>query len=182
MFYNNTEIKYTVVKINLGENANIIQQKGKPIQIYVRDHVAEELKRLTKKGYLERSTEITEDCFVSPAVITVNNKSIKIALDSRKLNEATIKRNAQLPNMEELISRISQKLSEETESEITITKLEFDYASGQLKLHKISKTNKKFVHIHDHRRRIYRILPFPERILRTGRHTNHLSGTDRQNT
>ena len=135
LFYNNTEIKDTVVKINLKENANIIQQKGRPIPIHLQDQVAEELKRLIKNGYLERATEITEDCFVSPAVITVKkDKSIKIALDSRKLNEATIKRKAQMPNMEELISRISRKISEETEGEITITKLDFDYAYGQLKL------------------------------------------------
>ena len=90
LFYNNTEIKDTVVKINLKENANIIQQKGRSIPIHLQDQVAEELKRLIKNGYLERATEITEDCFVSPAVITVKkDKSIKDALDSRKLNEAT---------------------------------------------------------------------------------------------
>ena len=135
LFYNNTEIKDTLVKINLEENANIIQRKRRPISIHSQDQVAEELKRLIKNGYLERATEITGDCFVSPAVITVKkDKSIKIALDSRKLNEATIKRKAQMPNMEELISRISRKISEETEGEITITKLDFDYAYGQLKL------------------------------------------------
>ena len=135
LFYNNTEIKDTVVKINLKENANIIQQKGRPIPIHLQDQVAEELKRLIKNRYLERATEITEDCFVSPAIITVKkDKSIKIALDSRKLNEATIKRIAQMPNMEALISRISRKISKETEGEITKTKLDFDYAYGQLKL------------------------------------------------
>ena len=72
---------------------------------------------------------------MSPAVITVKkDKSIKIALDSRKLNEATIKKKAQMPNMEELISRISRKISEEQEGEIWITKLDFDYAYGQIKL------------------------------------------------
>ena len=35
LFYNNTEIKDTVVKINLKENANIIQQKGRPIPIHL---------------------------------------------------------------------------------------------------------------------------------------------------
>ena len=77
LFYNNTEIKDTIVKINLKENANIIQQKGRPIPIHLQDQVAEELKRLIKNGYLERATEINEDCFVSPAVITVKkDKSI----------------------------------------------------------------------------------------------------------
>ena len=41
---------------------------------------------------------------------------------------------AQMPNMEELISRISGKLSEEKAGEIHITKLDFDYAYGQLRL------------------------------------------------
>ena len=84
---------------------------------------------------MERSTELTEGCFVSPAVITVKkDKSIKIALDSRKLNEATIKKKAQLPNMEELISRIPRKIFEEQEGEVWITKLDFDYAYDQIKL------------------------------------------------
>ena len=72
---------------------------------------------------------------MSPAVITVKkDKSVKIAVDSRKFNEATIKRKAQMPNMEELISRISRKKSEQKEGEIWLTKLDFDYAYGQIKL------------------------------------------------
>ena len=51
-------------------------------------------------------------------------------MDSRKLNEATFKER----HMEELISRMSRKISEETEGEIMITKLDFDYAYGQLNL------------------------------------------------
>ena len=52
-----------------------------------------EIKRLIDNGYLEKAQEIDENCFVSPAVITVKkDKSIKIALDSRKLNDISIKR------------------------------------------------------------------------------------------
>ena len=59
---------------------------------------------------------------MSPAVITVKkDKSIKLALDSKKLNEVTTKRKAQMPNMEELISRISRKISEGKEGEILAT-------------------------------------------------------------
>ena len=71
-----------IVKINIKENSNILQQRGRPIQIHIQDQVAEELKRLIKNGYLERATGITKVCFVSPAVITVNkDKSIKSAMD-----------------------------------------------------------------------------------------------------
>ena len=140
LFYNNTEIKDLEVNIDLKEDAKIIQQKGRPVPIHLQNQVAEEIKRLIKNGYLERATEITEDCFVSPAVITVKkDKSVKIALDSKKSNEATIKKKAQLPNMEELIPRISRKVSEEQKGEIWITKLDFDYAYGQIKLNENTK-------------------------------------------
>ena len=48
LYYNNTEIKDTVVKINLKENANIIQQKGRLIPIHLQNQLAEELKILIK--------------------------------------------------------------------------------------------------------------------------------------
>ena len=72
---------------------------------------------------------------MSPAVITVKkDKSIKIALVSPQQNEITIKRKAQKPNMEELRSRISRKISEVEDGEIVAMKLDFDYAYGQIKL------------------------------------------------
>ena len=135
LFYNNKEIRNLSVKINLKTGAQIIQQKGRPIPIHLQDQVAQELKRLIKHGYVEKATEITENCFVSPAVITVKkDNSIKIALDSRQLNEITVKRKTQMPNMEELIPRISRKISEGEDGEVLATKLDFDYAYGQIKL------------------------------------------------
>ena len=129
LFYNNKEIKNLSVKINLKAGAQIIQQKGRPIPIHLQDQVTQELKRLINYGYVERATEITEDCFVSPAMITVKkDKLVKIALDSRKLDEITVKRKAQKSNMEELTSRISRKISEGSDGEVVATKLDFGYA------------------------------------------------------
>ena len=45
-----------------------------------------------------------------------------------------MKRKAQMPNMEELISRLSRKISEGEDGEVLATKLDFDYAYGQIKL------------------------------------------------
>ena len=45
-----------------------------------------------------------------------------------------MKRKAQMPNMEELISRISRKISDGEDGEVLATKLDFDYAYGQIKL------------------------------------------------
>ena len=66
------------MKINLKEDAKLILQKGRPIRIYLQDQVADQIQRLIENDYLERATESTEDCFVSPAVITVKkDKSVK---------------------------------------------------------------------------------------------------------
>ena len=58
-------------------------QKGRPIPIHLQAQVAEELKRLIKNGYLEK----TEDCFVIPEVMSKGrvkkNQSINFALDSK---------------------------------------------------------------------------------------------------
>ena len=139
MLYDNYEKKDLVVKVNLKEDANIIQQKGRPISNHLQDQLADELKRLIKNGSLERATEITEDCCVSPAVPTVKkDKSVKIALDSQKLNKTTIKKTP-ITNMEVLTSRILRKISEKKQGEIWITKLDFDNAYGQVMLDEKSR-------------------------------------------
>ena len=122
------------MKINPKEDAKIKQQKGRPIPIHLQDQVAEGIKRLIKNGYLGRATETTENCFVSVAVITVEKESMKSALDSRKLNEATVKRKDHMPNMEELISKISRKISKEQTGILWITKLVFGNAHDRMKL------------------------------------------------
>ena len=53
-----------------------------------------------------------EDCFVSAVVIIVNSdKSVKIALDSRNLNDSCIKMRPHLPNTEELVYQISVEIT-----------------------------------------------------------------------
>ena len=90
-----------------------------------------------KQSHIEKANNIDENCFVSPAVLTVKiDMSVKIAMDSRKLNKITIKRKAQMPNMEKLISRISKKIADGPADEIWTSKLDLDYAYGQLILSK----------------------------------------------
>ena len=94
-----------------------------------------ELDRLIKAGHLERLETIEEDCFVSPVVITVKkDKTVKIALDARKLNDSCIKKRPHMPNMEELLNHISTELSKNDRDPIWITVVDLDYAYGQMKL------------------------------------------------
>ena len=137
LFHENKTVKGIEVDIQLKPNAKLVQQKGRPIPIHLQPAVGKEIEKLTKNGHIEKATDIDENCFVSPAVITVKkDKTIKIALDSRKLNEITVKRKAQKPNMEEIISRISKKIADGEADEIWMSKFDLDYAYGQLPLSK----------------------------------------------
>ena len=137
LFHENKTIKGIEVDIELKPDAKLIQQKGRSIPIHLQPAVGKEIEKLKKNGHIEKATNINENCFVSPAVITVKkDKSVKIALDSRKLNEITVKRKAQMPNMEELISRISRKIADGAPDQIWISKFDLDYAYGQMQLSK----------------------------------------------
>ena len=134
LFKNNHTIKDLTIDIQLKKDTKPIQQKGRPVPIHFQNIVKSELKKLIEKGHLEKADKTTENCFVSPAVITIKkDKSVKIALDSRKLNESCIKRKATMPNMEELISKISAKITKNN-GEIWMSKIDLDYAYGQAKL------------------------------------------------
>ena len=114
--------------------------KGRPIPIDLQPAVGKEMEKLKKIGHIERVTNIDENCFVSPSVITIKkDKTVKIALDSRKLKEITVKRKAQMPNMEELISRKSRTIADGETYLICISKLDPDYAYGQMQLSKHAK-------------------------------------------
>ena len=52
--------KISVSKLNLKEDANIIQQKGRPIPTHLQDQVVEEIERLTKIGYLKKQQKYTK--------------------------------------------------------------------------------------------------------------------------
>ena len=92
-----------------------------------------EIDKLTKRGHIEKANNIDENCFVRPAVITLKkDKSVKIALDSRKLHELTVKRKAQKRNMEDMISKISRTRADGPADETWITKFDLKYAYGQL--------------------------------------------------
>ena len=135
LFKNNHTIKDLAIDILLKKDTKPIQQKGRPVPLHFQKTVKNELKKLIETGHLEKVNNTTENCFVSPAVITMKkDKSVKIALDSRKLNEACVKRKATMPNMEELISKISAEITR-SDREIWMSKIDLDYAYGQAARH-----------------------------------------------
>ena len=133
LFNTNHTIKDAEVKIQIKPGCYPIQQKERPIPYHLQEDVKNELNRLIESGHLERLETIEEDCFVSPVVITVKkDKSVKIALDARKLNDSCIKKRPHMPNMDELLNQISAELSKNDTDTMWISVLYLDYAYGQM--------------------------------------------------
>ena len=141
-FNENHTVNGLEVKIQLKEDAKLIQQKGRPIRIHLQQSVGKLINKLMKQGHIEKANKIDDVCFVSPAVITVKkDKSVKIAQDSQKLNQITNRRNAQMPNMEELTPRVTRKIAVGPADEIWTSKLDLDYVYGQLRLSREARTH-----------------------------------------
>ena len=178
LFETNHTIKNITGKIQVKPGCYPIQQKARPIPYHLQKDVKNELDRLIQSGHLERLETVEEDCFVSPVVITVKkDKTVKIALDARKLNDSCVKKRPHMPNMEELLNQISPELSKNDHDPIWISVIDLDYAYGQIKL--APETSK--LQFCDNRRKDKRILPIPERILLPRRHTNDFPRENRQN-
>ena len=91
---------------------------------------------------MEKVKHVDEDSFVSPVVITVkNDKSVKIAQDSRKLNDSCIKIRPHMSNMEELLNQISEEITRDRTKELMMSKIDLDYAHGQMKPSKETSDN-----------------------------------------
>ena len=135
LFRKNTTIKDTEINIQLKPGHYPVKQKARPIPLHLQEAVGKEIEKLTKSGHLEKVKHVDEDCFISPVVITVkNDKSVKIALDSRKLNDSCIKVRPHMPNMEELLNQISVEITKDRTKELRMSKIDLDYAYGQMML------------------------------------------------
>ena len=108
------------MKFEFEENAERGQQKGKRIHIQLQA-VQEEIARFLKEGHIEEETEVTDKKYIQPAVITVKrDKSVKIAVDSRALNNELVKNKYQTPNPEHLVDMVAEQLDHHEKSECVV--------------------------------------------------------------
>ena len=126
------------------DNAKISQQKGRRIPIQLQEQVDKEIEKLLKDGHIEKVDKIQDDIFIQPTVITVKkDKSVKIALDARALNESKAKDKYQMPNLDNLIDMIAEEL-EKSEGEAWYSSVDMTYAYGQIPLHELTKRHCNF--------------------------------------
>ena len=74
--------------------------------------------------------------FIQPVVITVKkDRSVKIALDARSLNNAILKNKYRMPNLESLMEKVAEIVNDNNDGEVFFTSLDIQYAYGQMILH-----------------------------------------------
>ena len=103
LFKRKGRVKNYEIKSDMKKNAKISHQKGRRIPIQFLEEVDTEIEKLLKDGQIEKVDKIQDDVFIQPTVITVKkDKSVKIALDARALNESIARDKYQMPNWDNL--------------------------------------------------------------------------------
>ncbi len=136
LFSENKTVKNFEYNVQFKRDMTVTQQKGRRVPIHIQKAVEKEVNKLVKGGHLEKLTEVGEDIFVSPVVIThKSDGTVKIALDSIELNKQVVKKTMQLPSLAELLDRISIKISRNGQAQLHVSTIDLDYAFGQIALH-----------------------------------------------
>ena len=113
LFKRKGRVKNYEIEIDIKSEAKVTQQKGRRIPIQLQEQIDKEIEKLLKEGHIEKVDKIQDDVFIQPTVITVKkDKSLKIALDARALNQSIAKDKYQMPNLDNLNDMIAEKLDE----------------------------------------------------------------------
>ena len=130
--------KNHVAKSTFKKEFHPTQHKGRRIPLHLTEKVERELKKLIDEKQIQKLTKCSDEHFISPVVITVkSDQSIKVALDSKILNDAIHKNKYQMQSIDHLMDKISMKISElkTQEGQLYFSKIDLKYAYSQLPLH-----------------------------------------------
>ena len=117
---------------------NPTQHKVRRVPLHLTEKVENDLKKSIEEKQIKNLTSCTDECFISPVVITVkSDQSIKIALDSKILNDAIHKIKYQMQSIDHLMNKIAMQISEhkKTEGTLYFSKIDLKYVYSQLSLH-----------------------------------------------
>ena len=129
--------KNHIAKSIFKQNHAPIQQKGRRVPLHLLEKVERELDKLIHDKQITKLEKCPDDRFVSPVVITVKkDKSVKIALDSKKLNKAIHKNKYQMQSIDHLVDAVALYITQRKDSPGTFwfSKIDLKYAYSQIPL------------------------------------------------
>ena len=111
--YANWQIKNHIAKSIFKQNHIPNQQKGGRVHLHLPEKVEIELDKIIQDKQIIEIENCPDDLFVSPVVIKVRkDKSIKLALYSKKLNKNIHKNKYQMQNIDHLVDAFALHISQ----------------------------------------------------------------------
>ena len=113
------------------------QHKGRRVPLHLLEKVENELKKLIDDKPIIKLKKCSDELFISPVVITVKkDKSVKIALDSKKLNDAIHKNKYQMQSIDHLMDSVAVHISEpkNKQGKYFFSKIDLKYAYSKIPL------------------------------------------------
>ena len=104
-----------------------IQQKGRSIPIHLQERVEKELNKLIDQQHNIKLEKCSDKQFISSIVITVKkDQTVKLALDSKKINKFIHKNKYQMPNIDLFFDNIAQTIKSDTKEQTCSLLLIYD--------------------------------------------------------
>ena len=122
-----------------------IHQKGRRIPIHLQERVEAELNKLIDQKHIIKLDKCSDKQFISPIVIIVKkDQTVKLALDSKKINKYLHKKKYQMPNINLLLDNIAQVVKSDKSNQTLFTTLDLRYAYSQIPLDKTTREHCNF--------------------------------------
>ena len=137
--------KSHIMKTQFNQDFKPIKQKGRRNPVHLQERVEGELNKLMDQNHIIKLDKYSDRQFISPIVITVKkHQTVKLALDSKKINKLIHKNKYQMPNIELLMDNIAQVIKSDKSKQTLFSTLDLRYAYSQIPLEKTTKEQCNF--------------------------------------
>ena len=130
--------KNHIAKSTLKQDICPYQHKGRRVPLHLTDKVDKEIQHLLDTNQIIKLDKCSDQVFIIPVVITVkHDQSIKLAIDSKLLNDAIDKNKYQMQSIDNLMDSVAKYISDNKNEQgnFLFSKIDLKYAYSQIPLH-----------------------------------------------
>ena len=132
LFIRKGKIKGNIIKIDFKRDAKVTQQNGHRVPLHQQTAVEAEMAKLFKEGHVRRIDKTYDEVFIQRTVTTIKrDKTVKVALDARHLNNAIQKDKRQMPNLDNLMEQVAEIMKSTSEKSVRFTSLDLNTNMGK---------------------------------------------------
>ena len=130
--------KNHIAKSTLKQDISPYQHKSRRVPLHLTEKFDKEIQHLLNTNQIIKLEKCSDQVFISPVVITVkHDQSIKLALDSKLLNDAIDKNKYQMQSIDNLMDSVAKYISDNKNKQgnFLFSKVDLKYAYSQIPLH-----------------------------------------------